>query len=153
MSASDHKTSDNLESKPCFSIPLPGGKVARIPQDVVEKYVSEDASATHGPAPSTPEASASGGQPQTTTIHAGESMITINIYAGQGEVAVDPHATEDDDVVAHSLSVDATTGTSEWHTDWEFGECEYTDETGFPQRIQAWHRHPFGTEYSEIYDG
>lgn len=79
-------------------------------------------------------------------------MITINIYTGHGETAVQP-AEGGDDVVAHSLSMDATTGTSEWHTDWEFGECEYTDETGFPQRLQAWHRHPFGTEYSEIYDG
>lgn len=80
-------------------------------------------------------------------------MITINIYAGQGEVSIEQHDDGDDDVVAHSLSVDQATGMSEWHTDWELGECEYTDETGFPQRIQAWHRHPFGTEYSEIYDG
>ena len=42
---------------------------------------------------------------------------------------------------------------SDWHTDWEHGECDYTDESGFPQRIQAWHRHPFGTEYTELYEG
>jgi hypothetical protein len=83
-------------------------------------------------------------------------MITINIYAGTGEVTVrrsSPKPADDGDVSAHSLSVDASTGTSEWHTDWEFGECEYTDESGFPQRLQAWHRHPFGTEYAEIYEG
>ena len=80
-------------------------------------------------------------------------MITINIYTGRDTSTETLAAEADDDVVAHSLSVDATTGMSEWHTDWEFGECEYTDDTGFPQRIQGWHRHPFGTEYSEIYDG
>ena len=81
-------------------------------------------------------------------------MITINIYAGSGQVAIERHdTTSDDDVSAHSLSVDAATGMSDWHTDWEYGECEYTDESGFPQRIQAWHRHPFGTEYTELYEG
>ena len=81
-------------------------------------------------------------------------MITINIYADSGQVAIERHeTTSDDDVTAHSLSVDAATGMSDWHTDWEYGECEYTDESGFPQRIQAWHRHPFGTEYTELYEG
>ena len=78
-------------------------------------------------------------------------MVTINIYTGRGDVQVSRH--DEDDVVAHSLAVDAATGMSEWHTDWEYGECEYTDESGFPQRIQAWHRHPFGTEYTELYEG
>jgi len=60
----------------------------------------------------------------------------------------------DDDVAvsAHHLSVDATVGAHEWHTDWEFGECDYVDESGFPQRKHTWHRHPFGTEYSELYE-
>ncbi len=87
-------------------------------------------------------------------------MITINIYADSGQVSVNHTDTEDagveapdDDVTAHSMSVDPATGTSEWHTDWEFGECDYTDESGFPQRTQAWHRHPFGTEYTELYEG
>jgi hypothetical protein len=152
MVATTDKASDNLADPPCFSISLPGGKVAKVPQEVIEKYIASDANTAHGPAPSSAASSAKGGNPKTTTIHAGESMITINIYTGHGD-AIEPHAGGDDDVIAHSLSVDATTGTSEWHTDWELGECEYTDETGFPQRIQAWHRHPFGTEYSETYDG
>ena len=85
-------------------------------------------------------------------------MITINIYADSGQVSVN-HADHtgdevpEDDVTAHSMSVDPATGVSEWHTDWEFGECDYTDESGFPQRAQAWHRHPFGTEYTEIFEG
>ena len=39
----------------------------------------------------------------------------------------------------------------DWHADWEFGECDYLDEAGFPQRKHTWHRHPFGTEYAELY--
>ena len=27
--------------------------------------------------------------------------------------------------------VDPSTGVSDWHTDWELGDCEYTDESGF----------------------
>ncbi len=154
MAAPTDKASDDLASALCFSISLPGGKVARIPQDVVSKFIVPDACAVHGASSDGHTATTTATQePKTTTIHAGESMITINIYTGHAEADADHPGTASDDVVAHSLSVDATTGTSEWHTDWELGECEYTDETGFPQRIQAWHRHPFGTEYSEIYDG
>lgn len=84
-------------------------------------------------------------------------MITINIYASRGEPAATSgapvRADDHDDVIAHSLTVDPLTGMSEWHTDWEFGECDYTDESGFPQKIQAWHRHPFGTEYTELFEG
>jgi hypothetical protein len=63
-----------------------------------------------------------------------------------------PEATGDgDDVAAHSVSIDATTGASVWHTEWELGPCDYTDESGFPQNAYVWHRHPLGTEYTEIY--
>ena len=55
------------------------------------------------------------------------------------------------DVTAHSMSVDPATGTSSWHTEWELGYCDYTDESGFPQSAYLWHRHPLGTEYTEIY--
>jgi hypothetical protein len=138
-----------------FTLQLPGGRVARIPQEVVEQHIVADARACHGAPAKAPGAAPQregGRQGKTTTITAGDKMITINIYAGQGEVAIVEHGASDD-VVAHSLSVDAATGMSEWHSDWEYGECEYTDESGFPQRIQAWHRHPFGTEYTEIYEG
>lgn len=57
------------------------------------------------------------------------------------------------DVTAHSLEVDATTGVSDWHTEWELGECDYTDELGFTQTIIAWHKHPLGTEYAELFEG
>jgi hypothetical protein len=94
-----------------FVIPLPGGRVARVPASVLEQHVEGGALSVH-------------------------------------------HAEGDhEDVTAHSLSVDPSTGMSDWHTDWEHGECDYTDESGFPQRIQAWHRHPFGTEYTELYEG
>ena len=45
----------------------------------------------------------------------------------------------------------SATGASVWHTEWELGQCDYTDESGFPQSAYAWHRHPLGTEYTEIY--
>lgn len=95
-----------------FAIPLPDGRVARIPADLVEAHVVADARCTH---------------------------------------------TEGDDddglVTAHHLSLDAVSGAHHFHTDWEFGECDYVDDAGFPQRKHTWHRHPFGTEYAELYEG
>ena len=135
-------------NEPRFTIPLPGGRVAKVPLHVLEEYVEQGAKSAHASGSSAKTASGQG-----TTIKAGDSMITINIYAGRDEVSIEQHDIMADDVTAHSLSVDAATGTSEWHTDWEYGECEYTDDSGFPQRIQAWHRHPFGTEYTELYEG
>jgi len=80
-------------------------------------------------------------------------MITINIYSDRGEVSVQQKTDQGgDDVTAHHMAVDPTTGTSEWHTDWELGQCEYTDEAGMPRTAYVWHRHPFGSEYTEIYE-
>jgi hypothetical protein len=136
-----------------FTIPMPGGKVARVPVSVLQKYIIEGASPVHsgeGKAPNGAAEATSG----TTTIRTGDGMITINIYANRGEVAIEhKQGDADDDVTAHSLSIDQTTGTSHWHTEWELGQCEYTDESGFPRAAYAWHRHPFGTEYTEIYTG
>jgi hypothetical protein len=91
-----------------FLIPLPGGRVARVPLVELERWVDPAARAAH------------------------------------------THAA-DDDVTAHSMSIDPATGASVWHTDWELGHCDYTDEGGFPQTAYAWHRHPLGTEYTELY--
>ncbi len=91
-----------------FSIPLPGGVVARVPLSVLEQYVDPEATLAHG-------------------------------------------AGAEDDVTAHSMSIDPATGASTWHTDWELGQCDYTDENGYPQSAYAWHRHPLGNEYTEIY--
>jgi hypothetical protein len=93
-----------------FCIPLPGGRVARVPLAVLEQHLDPHARIAHG---------------------------------------VDAEAEED--VTAHHMSVDPTTGASVWHTDWELGQCDYTDENGFPQSAYVWHRHPMGTEYTEIY--
>jgi hypothetical protein len=134
-------------TEPRFLVPLPGGRVARVPLEVLEQYVAAGAKTQHAGA--SPRRM-SGVPAETTTVRAGASTITINVYGATGEVSV---GRSDDDVVAHSLSVDPTTGTSEWHTDWEYGECEYTNDAGFSERIQAWHRHPFATEYTEIYEG
>lgn len=93
----------------CFLVPLPGGRVARVPVDVLEKYVDAQARSAHGP-----DATSS-------------------------------------DVSEHSASIDPVTGASTWHTDWELGQCDYTDDNGFPQSAYVYHRHPLGTEYTEIY--
>lgn len=92
-----------------FIVPLPGGRIARIPLSVLEQYVDPSAQSAH------------------TAEHAS------------------------DDVTAHSASIDPTTGASVWHTDYELGQCDYTDDNGFPHSAYVWHRHPLGTEYTEIY--
>jgi hypothetical protein len=97
-------------TEPTFVIPLPGGRVARVPLAVLESHVDPGATATHGPE----EAAAA-------------------------------------DVSAHGMTIDPATGASVWHTEWELGHCDYTDESGYPQSSYAWHRHPLGTEYTEIY--
>ena len=139
-------------SKELFRIPLPGGRVARVPLGVLEQYVDPAVRACHGaeaPRPAGPE-----GTHPTTTIRTEDGMITINIYSSRGEVRVEQHEPgAADDVTAHHLAVDPTTGTSDFHTDWELGQCEYTDENGMPQAAYLWHRHPFGTEYTEIFEG
>lgn len=138
-------------SKELFSIPMPGGRIARVPFGVLEQYVDPNARCCHtGQAPR-PEGRE--GTHPTTTIRTEDGMITINIYAGQGEVKIQQsEAAGGDDVTAHHLAVDPTTGTSDWHTDWEQGQCEYTDESGMPRNGYVWHRHPFGTEYTEIFE-
>ena len=92
-----------------FLIPMPGGRVARVPVALLESLLDPAARSAHGPE--------AGG----------------------------------DDVSVHSASIDPTTGASVWHTDWELGQCDYTDDAGFPQSAYVWHRHPLGTEYTEIY--
>lgn len=92
-----------------FLVPLPGGRVARVPVSLLEGHVDPQARVSHGP-----------------------------------DVG-------SEDVSMHSASIDPTTGASVWHTEWELGQCDYTDDTGFPQSAYVWHRHPLGTEYTEIY--
>ncbi|HZF49075.1 MAG TPA: hypothetical protein VE093_10530 [Polyangiaceae bacterium] len=94
-----------------FTIPLPGGRVARVPVDLLEQFIDPGAKMAHSP----------------------------------------PQQTEDDDVTAHNESIDPTTGASAFHTEWELGYCEYTDESGFPRTAYVWHRHPMGNAYTEIY--
>ena len=137
-----------------FSIPLPGGRVARVPLEVLEQHVDDKARHCHAPGESPPPAEGGEGtDPQATTIHTGSGMITINIYTGQGEASIQHKSEDGDDVTAHSMSVDPTTGTSDWHLDWELGQCEYTDESGMPQSGYFWHRHPYGSEYTEVFEG
>lgn len=92
-----------------FLVPMPGGRVARVPVSVLESLIDPDARLAHA--------------------------------ADSGS----------EDVSMHSASIDPMTGASAWHTEWELGQCEFTDETGFPQSAYVYHRHPLGTEYTEIY--
>jgi hypothetical protein len=91
-----------------FIIPLPGGRVAKVPLAVLEQYVD----------------------PGAVSQHAGG---------------------DDSDVSAHHVIAEHQTGASVWHTEWELGPCDFTDDSGFPQSTHAWHRHPLGTEYTEVY--
>jgi hypothetical protein len=137
---------------PRLVIALPGGRVARVPMDVLEQYAVEGTAPAHGEdSPPKPPAAAT----------AAPASITINVYTSGGAVSVaqagqhahpHPHPEGgDDDVVAHGLSIDPVTGASVWHTDWELGWCTYTDDAGFPQTAYVWHRHPLGNEYAELY--
>lgn len=56
------------------------------------------------------------------------------------------------DVTAHGQTVDHA-GNPVWHTEFELGICDYVDQNGFPRHEYAWHNHPFGTEYTELYSG
>jgi hypothetical protein len=94
-----------------FTVPLPGGRVARVPLHMLERYVDAAARAHHA----------------------------------------EEEAAASTDVSAHGMTLDPVTGASVWHTEWELGHCDYTDENGYPQSAYAWHRHPLGTEYTEIY--
>jgi hypothetical protein len=95
-----------------------------------------------------------------------EDLVLISLPGGQVARVplavlapyVDPvaklaHGPDDgaDDVSAHSMTIDPTTGASTWHTEWEQGQCDYTDDSGYPRAAYTWHRHPLGTEYTEIY--
>lgn len=92
-----------------FLVPMPGGRVARVPVSLLESHVDPNARLAH---------------------------------AADGS---------SEDVSMHSASIDPMTGASAWHTEWELGQCDFTDESGFPQSAYVWHRHPLGTEYTEIY--
>jgi hypothetical protein len=71
------------------------------------------------------------------------------------EPFIDPRAKvahpPDGDVTQHSASLDPATGASTWHTEWELGQCDFTDDAGNLTSAYVWHRHPLGTEYTEIY--
>jgi hypothetical protein len=78
-------------------------------------------------------------------------LSVLEQYVVQG--ATPGHGAEtSNDVTAHNMVVDATTGTSVWHTEWELGPCDYADDNGFPQHAFVYHRHPLGTEYTEIFE-
>lgn len=90
-----------------FLVPLPGGRVARVPLALLLQHVDPSATAHHGLGDPTPA----------------DEMLTFSPSAETGE----------------------------WHTEWELGACQYTDEAGQSRSGVQWHRHPLATEYAEIY--
>ncbi len=40
----------------------------------------------------------------------------------------------------------------EWHVGWEDGLCTYTDDSGNLVVEKRVHRHPFGTDYAEVFE-
>ena len=113
-------SSDAVRAIRCLVVPLPGGRVARVPLAILEAHVDPNATLSHP---------ADGSEPEPAV----------------GDADAAPA-----DVTAHHLKTDTTSGTSHWHTDYEYGMCSYTDEAGFPQYGQAWHCHPLGSEYAEV---
>jgi hypothetical protein len=79
-------------------------------------------------------------------LHVLEQYVVDGAALGHGP------ETLSNDVTAHNMIVDHTTGTSVWHTEWELGPCDYADDNGFPQHAFVYHRHPLGTEYTEIFE-
>ena len=85
----------------------------------------------------------------------------ISIELPDGRVAnlppalIEQYLDGPDDVTAHSMAVDLHTGTSDYHVDWELGDCYAPDPNTGELRdyFQVWHRHPFGTDYAELFEG
>ncbi len=82
------------------------------------------------------------------------ARVPLEVLRSYSDPLAPAHASESQDVTAHGLSNADPMGGTDYHTDWEQGECIYDDGGGAgPQRVYAWHRHPFGTEYAEIFEG
>jgi hypothetical protein len=100
-------TSEKIDKQSLMvRIPLPGGRVARVPLSILESYAAAGVALTHSPNP--------------------------------------------EDVTAHHMAVDTSAGTNHWHSDAEWGHCEFADENGTHQTGYVLHFHPFGTEYAEV---
>lgn len=51
---------------------------------------------------------------------------------------------------AHQKELDSNN--KEWHLEWEEGPCHFIDDNGEQKyHDKAWHKHPLGTEYAELF--
>jgi len=137
------------QSKALFRIVLPGGKVARVPYEVLEKYIEPGLEAHHSD-------EAMAGDAGHGTHRVGRHG-DVDGWSGRSRedpvpTSADLAAHDANDVTAHHLAVDPRTGISEWHLDYERGPCEFVDDAGRTRSGYLWHRHPFGTEYTEIFE-
>ena len=139
------------QSKALFRIVLPGGKVARVPYEVLEKHIEPGLEAQHSP-----DAVAGDiGHGAHRASRRGDGEVDGGSGRGRDEpvpTSADLAAHDANDVTAHHLAVDARTGISDWHLDYEQGPCEFVDDAGRTRNGYLWHRHPFGTEYTEIFE-
>ncbi|MFP6683187.1 MAG: hypothetical protein VB934_00670 [Polyangiaceae bacterium] len=143
---------------PRVVVVLADGRVALVPLDVIKQHRTD--------APATKEAAVSEDDGMLTLATRGkgavrlplalvESFIDAEARPGHGKTAKRKRGAGR----SKGLSASGRGGESgsEWengeatfHTDYEYGECEYTDESGFVTQAEQWHNHPHGTEYTEI---
>jgi hypothetical protein len=79
-------------------------------------------------------------------------LHVLEQYVVEGATLAHPVGDSPNDVTAHHMTVEGTSGHSEWHLEYEYGPCEYRDDNGQPIHGYVRHRHPFGTEYAEIFE-
>lgn len=69
------------------------------------------------------------------------------------EQYVDPKATAAHRVAPQegTVTMKHMTDDAVWHDDYEYGECYFDKGLGVTRAV-AWHRHPFGKDYCELYE-
>jgi len=143
---------------PRVVVVLADGRVALVPLDVIKKH------RTDAPAVKADAVHEDDGMITLATRGKGavrlplalvESFIDANARPGHGKKAKRIRRGARSKGLSASRSDGG--GGSEWengettfHTDYEYGDCEYTDESGFVTQAEQWHNHPHGTEYTEI---
>lgn len=148
-----------LESAlPRVVVVLADGRVALVPLDVIKKH------RTDAPATKTDAVSEDDGMITLATRGKGavrmplalvESFIDAEARPGHGMTAKGNRGGGRSKGL--SASPIGGPGGADWgdseasfHADYEYGECEYTDESGFVTQAEQWHNHPHSTEYTEI---
>lgn len=116
----------------------------------------EASAAPHAPPPVPPAKSA----PPVTQVPDGPERPRFTLVLPGNRVAKIPVSVIEQYIDAHATAVHGMEGTAnlkhqdesaEWHNDYEYGECFYDKGLGVTRAV-TWHRHPFGSEYAELYE-